>query len=117
MIRRVLTSTFLALCLALTSLAAVVAETRMAAAGGYCGTGSPEILLDHAGLPLLDGEGAAIAAPDCPVCHLAYTVAPSAPNAARTAHLVPGPLPAASPALIPLSHGSLQHARAPPRRA
>ncbi|HID68384.1 MAG TPA: hypothetical protein EYP31_09060 [Roseibacterium sp.] len=64
----------------LTSLAAVMAETRMAAAGSFCGTGQPAILLDAAGLPLLDPDGVAIAAPDCPACHLSFALPPCAPS-------------------------------------
>ena len=117
MIRRVLSSALLALCLVLTSVAAVVAETRMAAAGEYCGTGAPQILLDRAGLPLLDADGAAIVAPECSVCHLAFALAtPSVPPAQIT---VPFDVAAQIVALdlVPHSHGSDRHARAPPRLA
>lgn len=76
---RVLVPIVLAISLVLSSLGAVVAQTRMATAGGYCGTGAPQIVLDALGLPILDADGAAIAAPDCPACTL--TLAPaSAPR-------------------------------------
>ncbi|MBF9045352.1 hypothetical protein HKCCE4037_18595 [Rhodobacterales bacterium HKCCE4037] len=117
MIRRILPSGLLALCLVLTSLAAVVAETRMAAAGGFCGTGSPRILLDDAGLPILDAEGEAIASQDCGLCHLAIAEGAPAPTATRGFLLIPAPILVAAPLLSPLSPGLLRHARAPPHMA
>ncbi len=41
---RTVMSSLLALCLVLTSLGAVVAQTRMVAAGGFCGMGAPQIV-------------------------------------------------------------------------
>ena len=117
MIRRVLSSSLLALCLVLTSLAAVVAETRWAAAGEYCGTGAPRILLDHAGLPLLDADGAAISAPDCTVCHLAFALATPSVTPAQITVSFAVAAPLSVPTAIPQSHGSDRHARAPPRLA
>lgn len=117
MIRRALISVPLALCLVLTSIAAVVAETRMAAAGGYCGTGAPQILLDQVGLPLLDGDGAAIAAPECSVCHLAFALSGAPAPSFRAASLMSPATSVATPNLIPLSQDKNHHARAPPRLA
>jgi hypothetical protein len=76
MLRRVLISALLALCLVLTGLGTVVAQTRMAMADGYCGADSLRIVLDAAGLPLLDGDGAAIEAPDCPACTIQSAAMP-----------------------------------------
>ncbi len=108
---------FLALCLVLTSIAGVVAETRMAVAGGYCGTGAPQILLDQAGLPLLDGDGAAIAAPDCSICHLSLALTSPPAPIFRAASLISTATAVAAPSFIPLSQDSNHHARAPPRLA
>ncbi len=71
---RLLIPLLLAASLVLSSLGAVVAQTRMAAAGGYCGTDAPQIVLDVRGLPILDADGAAIAAPDCPACTLVFAL-------------------------------------------
>ena len=115
MIRRAVTSSLLALLLVLSSLAAVMAETRMAAAGGYCGLGQPSILLDATGLPLLDADGAAIAAPDCPVCHLATAPGPDSVDVTapvRDLGILLGttPVPSLSPRLFRLGGKG----RAPP---
>ncbi|MEJ6389657.1 DUF2946 family protein [Gymnodinialimonas ulvae] len=117
MIRRVLPSGLLALCLALTSLAAIVAETRMAAAGGYCGTGAPQILLDDAGLPVLDGAGDAVALADCPVCHLAFALSHPAPHSAPDIALLRESAPANAPLSVSVLLRLDHHARAPPRPA
>ncbi len=119
MIRRtlpaLLPALLLALCFVLTGLAGVVAQARMAAAGGYCGTGAPQILLDQAGLPVLDAGGAAIAAPDCPVCHLPValtgpdTTAPVHPHSLIAARFAPTARPL-SPPPVRLA----AQARAPP---
>ena len=61
---------FFALALVLTSIGGVVAQTRMAAAGSFCGFDQPAILIDASGLPVLDGNGQTIAAVDCVICHL-----------------------------------------------
>ncbi len=117
MMHRLATSTLFALCLVLTSLAAVVAETRMAAAGGYCGTGAPQILLDQAGLPILDADGRAVSSAECPVCHLALGFSPSAPPLDPVATVLRAdlPVPPALPAVS--SFRSDRHARAPPLAA
>jgi hypothetical protein len=117
MIRRVLSSGLLALCLALTSLAAVVAETRMAAAGGYCGTGTAQILLDDAGLPVLDATGDAVAMAECPICHLAFALTHAAPPPSPEIDLLTVPAPAPSPHSVSLQLRLEQQARAPPRPA
>lgn len=117
MIRRILPSGLLALCLVLTSLAAVVAETRMAAAGGFCGSGSPRILLDDAGLPILDAQGEAIDTPDCGLCHLAFTEGTSTPVPSLDSVLIPAPIHVAATSPAPLSPRLIRHARAPPRPA
>lgn len=116
MIRRLLASGLLSLCLVLTGLAATLAEARMAAAGGYCGSGHPEILLDRVGLPLFDGAGHAIAAPDCPLCALAAGLPvadpPFAPAPRRLVHR--SPTLAAPPFLPGTAARTCRHARAPP---
>lgn len=105
----------LILCLVFTSLGSVVAQTRMAAAGGYCGTGAPQILLDAAGLPLLDANGTAIAVADCPACCLVHALSAPTPGAAAYAvRLLP-----VSIASRPTPHvldrlQRTQQARAPP---
>lgn len=118
MIRRVLLHMLLALALVLSSLTAVVAETRMAISGGYCGLSAPALLLDASGLPILDDDGAAIAAPDCPACHLTFAALSALPpQAIAPRHLLPTAEPSARP-LPPLSVVRLSgHARAPPRLA
>ncbi|MEX3014332.1 hypothetical protein [Gymnodinialimonas hymeniacidonis] len=114
MLHRLATSTLLALCLVLTSLAAVVAETRMAAAGGYCGTGAPQILLDSAGLPILDADGTAITPVECEICHLAMSLGPQSPATDPALSILQAAsLPAPSPPPI-LSLRLDSHARAPP---
>jgi hypothetical protein len=118
MIRRAFLPVLLALALVLGSLTAVVAQTRMAMAGGYCGIGTPELLLDSAGVPLLDGEGEAITAPECPACHLSL-----AATASPRPLVLPfrAPFRAAEPVSAP-PRGPFRmlqggHARAPPRAA
>ncbi|WP_044007007.1 hypothetical protein [Jannaschia sp. CCS1] len=118
MIRRALLHLALALSLLLSGLTSVVAETRMAAAGGYCGTGAPELLLDASGLPLLDGSGAAIAAPDCLACHLTVAfLSPTPPFATAPSHLLRPAKPAVTPGLSPRVVHLGAQARAPPRAA
>ena len=111
---RTLSALFLALSLVLTSLAATVAQTRMAAAGVVCGPGGPMIVLDAQGLPVLDAEGSAIAAPDCPTCHIVVAVA--APHVTTPA--VPATLTAVVTVapVAQLSEGAptAPRARAPP---
>ena len=89
MIGRALLSCLLALSLLSTGLAATLAEARMLVAGDFCGQGpSGGYLVDHAGLPVLDGAGDPVAAPDCPLCTLASALAlAAAPGAIR-----PGPV-------------------------
>ncbi|MEJ6393977.1 hypothetical protein V8J82_11960 [Gymnodinialimonas sp. 2305UL16-5] len=117
MIRRLIPIAFLAIVLVVTSLAATIAQTRMVAAGVFCGPGSTAILLDATGLPILDAEGQAIAAPDCLACHLHGVAAP-----APMPFLQP---PASLGAALPVSHVLNQthpmvtlggQARAPPMR-
>lgn len=118
MIRRLLLHSLLALALVLSSLTAVVAQTRMAAAGDYCGTDTPQLLLDAAGLPLLDGTGNAIAAPDCPTCHLALAaLTPARSGAPYCAVAFDLDVPVFPPSLISLSILWDAQARAPPRAA
>ncbi|QXT40705.1 DUF2946 family protein [Gymnodinialimonas ceratoperidinii] len=116
MIRRALIPTFIVFALVLTSLAAVVAQTRMAVAGGYCGTGAPILLLDRAGVPILDDAGEAVAAPECPACHLvlAATPPPRAGVQPIRATLRPAQPFTAHP-LTALHVFQGGHARAPPR--
>ncbi|WP_341864066.1 hypothetical protein [Gymnodinialimonas sp. 57CJ19] len=118
MIRRVLLHTLLALALVLSGLTAVVAQTRMAISGGYCGLSAPSLLLDASGLPILDDDGAAIAAPDCPACHLTVAaLSAQPPQAIAPTDLLPTAALSARP-LPPLSVVWLNgHARAPPRLA
>lgn len=118
MIRRTLISGLLTVCLVLTSLAAVVAETRMAAAGDFCGNGQPAILLDATGLPLLDTDGAAITAPDCPACHLALALSDPAKHGPVAPTILLGTAEPSRPTSIsPLVVQLGGHARAPPRLA
>ena len=118
MIRRALLHTLLAIALVLSSLTAVVAETRMAAAGGYCGTDTPQLLLDAAGLPLLDGTGTAITAPDCPTCHLALTaLTPTATYGLERIVAFHPATPVFPPSLASLAVHWDAQARAPPRTA
>ncbi|GAB5448210.1 DUF2946 family protein [Gymnodinialimonas sp.] len=115
MIRRALLHMLLALALVLSGLTAVVAETRMAAAGGYCGTGAPDLLLDASGLPLLDADGQAIAAPECPACLLAFAALAPTPPAATTPLLLIRQADPLTPAPLPLPVVLLSaQARAPP---
>ncbi len=118
MFRRLLPTTFLALCLVLSSIASLVADTRMAVAGETCGAGSPSILLDAAGLPVLDADGAAVEAPDCASCHLLAGFAlpslsgPAAPLIpARVGSVLSHPVPVA----VSLHMGG--HGRGPPATA
>lgn len=118
MIRRVLISALVALCLVLTSLAAVVAETRMAAAGGYCGSDAPQILLNASGLPELDQNGQAIAALECPVCHLSVAMIASVqPQLSVQRILLGAAEPTPKTSLFPLVVQLGGQARAPPRTA
>lgn len=118
MIRRASLHTFLAVCLVLSSLTAVVAQTRMVAADGYCGTNAPQLLLDASGLPHLDVEGKAVAAPDCPTCQL--TLALNL-DTLRTTNALPvllhivEPLRPHTPTLLVVHLGG--QARAPPNAA
>lgn len=118
MIRRALLHLLLALSLVLSGLTAVVAETRMAAAGGYCGTDTPQLLLDASGLPLLDGTGTAISAAECPSCYLALAVlTPTPPGASWRAIQLRAAAPYFPSILSPLSVHWGTQARAPPRTA
>ncbi|WP_224815858.1 hypothetical protein [Hasllibacter sp. MH4015] len=116
MMMRLLLTGFLAACLTLTGLSAVVAQTRMAASGGYCGTDAPQILLDAAGLPVLDAGGETITAPDCPLCHLPVVLsAPgTAPSAPPETLIGAAPAPATTD-LAPRAVRLTAQARAPPR--
>ncbi len=117
MIRRALLSTLLALSLVLTGTAAVVAETRMAAAGGFCGAATPDILLDAAGLPQLDGDGQAVAGFDCPICTLSAALDGSASAAPTAPHRLVFNAPAGPlPTLSALETRIDRSARAPPAR-
>lgn len=111
---RLVSTTLLALCLVLTSLSGVVAQTRMATTGAYCGTGAPQILLDASGLPVLDTDGAAIEAPECPLCTLAIAISPLRDTPHRRSSLRPVvALMALAP--TPLDDTGRAHpARAPP---
>ncbi len=116
MIRRALLSTLLALSLVLTSTAAVVADTRMAAAGGFCGAAAPDILLDTVGLPQLDGDGQAVAGLDCPICHLSVAgFIPTGPSTTPLRDLGHRIAVTAPPSLSPLDVRLNTQARAPPR--
>ncbi len=117
MLKRFTIGPLLSLCLVLTSLAAVMAETRMAAAGGYCGAAAPQLLLDSAGLPILDADGEAVTAPDCPICHLSLALADTISQTAPTSTTL-----SASPLVMPAPSAPFSlrldtHARAPPRPA
>lgn len=118
MIRRASLHTFLAVCLVLSSLTAVVAQTRMAAADGYCGTNAPQLLLDASGLPHLDADGHAVAAPDCPTCQLALAASFPTPHTANASpvllHVVE-PLRPNAPSPLNVHLGG--QARAPPNAA
>lgn len=103
MIRRASLPLLLALSLLLGGVASVVAQTRMVAAGGYCGTDAPRLLLDAAGLPLLTDDGTALAAPECPACHVAVAL------------LAPAPPRAGAPRLLSRTAVAPQAARLSPR--
>ncbi|MBY4893218.1 hypothetical protein KUL25_10620 [Rhodobacteraceae bacterium N5(2021)] len=118
MIRRALLHMLLALSLVLSGLTSVVAETRMAAAGGYCGIGTPQLLLDAAGLPLLDADGTAVMAPDCPACHLTLAIlAPTPPNAETPLLVLQQAAPLSPVSLTPRVALLAAQARAPPHTA
>lgn len=113
MLRRLL-PLLLAIGLVTASLTGVVAQTRMAAAGGFCANGTPEVLLDQMGLPLLDADGNAIAAPDCPACHVASGLM-TAPVAGATPPLLLRPAQAPPLPSLPLFAAQTgAQARAPP---
>jgi hypothetical protein len=111
---RALIPSLLSLCLVLTSLGATVAQTRMAAAGGYCGTGAPQILLDPAGMPILDAEGSGVAAPECPACHLTLAVGATAPNSLLPSDVLRSPDTLITQTLLFDAAQTLHRARAPP---
>jgi hypothetical protein len=114
MLNRAALPCLLAIALVLTGLAAVVGQTRMAAAGGYCGPGQTQLLLDAAGLPILDASGEAVSAPDCPACHLTVALGALPPEAplldSRASDVTVTAVPTLSP-VLPLIGGK---GRAPP---
>ena len=108
----------LALSLVLTGIGGLVAQTRMLAAGEICGTGGARVLLDAAGLPMLDSAGEPIRAVDCLACHLQTPA--DVPGLATPAHpmRVTAALAAQGTAQAPLPAAPLPfQARAPPRSA
>ena len=118
MIRRALCHMLLALALVLGNLTAVVAEARMAASGDYCGTGAPQVLLDAAGIPLLDANGTAIAAPECPACTISLAaLAPARPSLMVRRVPLSQVQPISPPSLTWSQIHWDSQARAPPRRA